>query len=119
MKLAERVDKIRVALDAYDPESGETLRVTVEDINFLVGACDSLVSQYQKLDVTHRQTFKAIEKKERDYKELRKIANRLSEKVTKYQQVIQQVYKIRPFFRPSSLKAELNSLENMQKSWRD
>ena len=122
-RLRERLEKIKVVLDSYDPTvPGKPLAVTVEDINFLAGACDSLLAQYAKLQSAYQNDFKSlhekIENQDKEYKNLRKITDRLSERCTKYKQVIRQVYTIPKFFR-RRLKAELESMETMENSWRD
>ena len=114
--LKERLNKVKLALESYEEgERKDPLKVTTDDINFIVGASDKLIDRIEKLEKCYENDFKSLnerlDKKNQDYQKMRKIMLDIDAKANKYKQVIRQVRLLSWWQKSKGLKAELKSLD--------
>ena len=112
--IARRLNKIERALDDY--QEGEKLPISINDIYYVLGACDQLLKDLSRTQRAYQSDFQKLNaqvvKWQTEHKKVRKLVVRQDELITKYRQVIRQVMKMK---RPTkSVKLELKSLAQIE-----
>lgn len=118
VELQRKIDKVLNALEDF--EEGKPLPISIHDIQFLVGACQSLLKQIRKVNSAYKTDFiklnEDVDKWKQEYKRARQMVCRHDETIMKYKQVIRQV-KLLPNWRQSKgLRKELESLAELEKN---
>lgn len=114
-ELQRKMNKVENALEDF--KEGEPLPISINDIHFLVGACQTLLSQVRKLTEAYKTDFIRLNEQadnlREDYRKARMMVCRHDQIMAKYKQVIKQVKLLPHWRRSKGLRLELASLENI------
>jgi hypothetical protein len=115
--IREKLDRMAESLDNF--EEGKTLPISIGDIQFIIGACNHLLSSVERHEQTYKRDVMEVgvdRDKFRDkWKEARQISTRLGNERMALLQVLNQARLV--WIKPKALKSAIASYDTRSKTF--
>ena len=115
--LATKISTMRLALENY--KSGQPLPISINEIHFILGACDQLLSNIEKLEKSYKTDIgyaaKEVEKFRDKWKAARHLCTRQDNKIMAYRHIIATVKRLSWWRKSKDIKKQLASLARFEK----